>query len=85
MKEHICVLILSNLNVCDIPVSMKPSYLVAPVHIIDFYIHRDFEALSAWAVTTKVVSQGPECWCSSDPQTVKEYEERLSSCSEYHE
>lgn len=45
-KEHICRLTLSNLNVCDIPVSMKPSYLVAPVHIIDFYIQTDFEALS---------------------------------------
>lgn len=56
MKEHICRLTLSNLNVCDIPVSMKPSYLVAPVHIIDFYIQTDFEALSAWAVIIKAVS-----------------------------
>lgn len=61
MKEHICRLTLSNLNVCDIPVSMKPSYLVAPVHIIDFYIQTDFEALSAWAVIIKAVSQSSEC------------------------
>ena len=47
MKDHICRLTLSNLNVCDIPVNMKPSYFVAPVHIIDLYIQRDFEAPSA--------------------------------------
>lgn len=47
IKELICGLTLPNLNVCDIPVSMKPHYFVAPVHIINFYIHRNFEALSA--------------------------------------
>jgi hypothetical protein len=36
---------------------MKPSYLVAPVHTIDFYIHRGSEALSARTVIIKAVSQ----------------------------
>lgn len=31
-RVYICVLTLSNLSVCDISVSMKCSYLVAPVH-----------------------------------------------------
>lgn len=46
IKVHISELTLSNLNVCDIPVSRKSSNLVASVHIIDFCIHRDSETLA---------------------------------------
>lgn len=61
IKVHICGLTLLNLNVCDIPVTIKPSNLVASVHIIDFCIHRDSETLNTRAVIIKAVSQASKC------------------------
>lgn len=73
LKVHICGLTLSNLNVCDTPVSLQPSYWAAPAHIIDFYVHWDSGALSAWAPIIKEVPQALNFGFQWSTNSVKEY------------